>query len=63
LISEAVTIFDHIVEYEQVTFPDPMVEVKSPVSVSVAMRLTKKADGTRWYTDQEIQAFIEQHCK
>ncbi|MBN2308251.1 MAG: hypothetical protein JXR94_04730 [Candidatus Hydrogenedentes bacterium] len=63
LISDAVSIFDHIAEYEDVVFPDPMVHLTNPPSVSAAMSLIKKPDGTRFYTDQEIEAFIQQHFK
>lgn len=58
LISKAVSIFDHIVEYERVTFPDPMVEMKNPVLVKIAMRSIKREDGTPFYTDQEITSLI-----
>jgi len=63
LISRAVTIFDNIVEYENVVFPDPMVELKDPVAVRVTMSCVTNKDGTSRYTDQEIQAFIEEHVK
>lgn len=63
LISKAVSIFDHIVEYENVAFPDPMVELRDPTSVRTAMRSATNANGERFYTDQEIQAFIEQRFK
>ncbi len=61
LISRAVSIFDHIVEYERVTFPDPMVEMKNPVSVEIAMSMVTRADGTPFCTRQEIDAFIGKH--
>ncbi len=61
LISEAVCIFDHIADYERVTFPDPMVEMKNPVSVTIAMRSIRRADGTPFYTEQEISNFISEH--
>lgn len=61
LVREAVSIFDHIAEYERVTFPDPMVEMKSPVSVKVAMRSVIRADGKRFYSDEDIQRYIQEH--
>ena len=61
LIREAVSIFDHIGEYESVTFPDPMVEMKTPVSVKVAMRSVIRGDGKRFYSDEEIQEYIQEH--
>lgn len=63
LISRAVSIFDCIVEYENIEFPVPLVEQRDPASVSIAMSQLIRGDGTRFYTDQEIEAFIQQCFK
>ena len=61
LIREAVSIFDCIAEYESITFPDPMVEMKTPVSVKVAMRSVLRRDGKRFYSDEDIQQYIKEN--
>ena len=44
LINDAVSKFDHIAEYEAVDFPDPLVELKNPVSVRCALERMEKEE-------------------
>lgn len=60
LINEAVSIFDHIIDFHRVVYPDHMVERRNPVFIKSIMRSVKKADGTRFYTDQDISTFIKE---
>ena len=63
VISHAVSIFDHISLYETVAFPNPMVELKSRTSVYDTMYRLQRADGSKFYTEQEILDFIKENVK
>jgi hypothetical protein len=61
LADEAACIFDHIMDYEQTPFPNPLVELRSRSQVENALRRVLKEDGSRFYSDEDIELFLENH--
>ncbi len=61
LTDEAISIFDHIIEYEGISFPDPLVELKSVYAVENAYRRVLNPDGSRFYSDEDIEKFLDKH--
>jgi hypothetical protein len=57
-IAEAESLFDHLLEYEKVRFPDPLVEMRQPLAVMAELSRWVREDGSRLQSDEEIEAFL-----
>ena len=58
-IAKAVSLFDHLMDYHETGFPDPMVEMKNPYMVKSRLERYQNFDGTPKYTDKEIDEYLK----
>ena len=60
-IQMAVSLFDNLIDYHRVEFPDPLIEMRDPYLVEDALRRLKKHDGTDIYSDKHIQNLLQRN--
>lgn len=58
VIQKAVSLFDHIMEYENTQFPDHLVEMNNPTLVKMQLRGYETFDGNRSYSDKKIEEIL-----
>ena len=58
IIQKAVSLFDHIVDYENTQFSDHLVEMTNPALVKMQLRSFETFDGKRYYSDEQIDKII-----
>ena len=65
IIHKIVSIFEHILEFSETSFPDHYVEMKNPILVHLTLRswIHVDVDGTRkqYYTDEEIERIMAEN--
>lgn len=57
-IQKAVSLFDAIMDYENTSFPDHLVNMTNPTLVKMQLRSFETFDGKRLYTDENIQSIL-----
>ena len=61
-IPELVALFDHLVDFHHSTkFPDPLIEMRNPHLVKNILQMYKKEDGTRQFSDDEINKTLKKN--
>ncbi|NOZ74438.1 MAG: hypothetical protein GXO90_03545 [FCB group bacterium] len=55
---EAISIFDHIIDYLQVHIPDYSIEMKNPYYVASDLRRIIKDDGDPYMSEKEIENYL-----
>ena len=58
LIQEAVSLFDHLMDFYRVNFPDFGLEKRNPYMVGEDLRRIQKVDGTLRYSEKEIHNIL-----
>jgi hypothetical protein len=57
-IQEAVSLFDHLIDYHYTCFPDAILENRNPVAVRAKLGSFRKEDGKPFYSDEELESIL-----
>lgn len=60
-IQRAVSLFDHLIDYHRVNFPDAILEMRNPYSVKAELQRIKKADGSHFYSEDKIKDILNKN--
>jgi len=61
VVIEAVVLFEHILNFNKVSFPDPVLEMGNPYSVSLALQSYTYADGRRLHSEEDIERILREN--
>ncbi len=61
LIQNAVSLFDNLMDFCRVTFPDHVLEMRDPYLVTDKLRSIQKIDGTPRYSEEEIDNILNDY--
>ncbi|TAK57162.1 MAG: hypothetical protein EPO24_10205 [Bacteroidetes bacterium] len=58
LIQDAVNLFQHLIDFQNTSFPDVMLEMREPYKVSMYMRGLRDQNGKPCYTYEQVESAL-----
>jgi len=60
-IKEAVTLFDHFIDYRSTSFPNDLLEMRDPYAVKLELLRIRNADESPKYSREQVESILAQN--